>query len=160
MTAIIFAVESPLPPAAIRDALTDFSARRTELRPNLDPRFYQVHDCGETWADVTEGSAFLRGVWERDRYDWSQPDLVRITVCESNAFAPGSSWEYRIEPNAGGGSRIEVTVRRIGKGAKGRVLALLLRPFGRRIFRADLEKTLTLLSRQDTAPVGERAVVR
>jgi hypothetical protein len=29
---------------------------------------------------VTEGSAFADGVWERARYHWTKPRLVRITV--------------------------------------------------------------------------------
>ena len=95
MTTVCFTTESALSPADIRAALTDFSDRRPALWPNLDPRFYQVHDLGENWADVTEGSSFLGGIWERDRYDWSTPGVVRIDVVESNAFAPGSYWEYR-----------------------------------------------------------------
>ena len=62
---------------------------------NSRPRFYQVHQLGETTAEVTEGSAFADGVWERARYDWSAPGTVRITVPDSNAFAPGGSWTYQ-----------------------------------------------------------------
>src|SRR5215217_3611536 len=52
-------------------ALTDFGPRRPELWPNLDAKYFQLHEAGDTWAEVTEGSEFLGGVWARERYDWS-----------------------------------------------------------------------------------------
>jgi hypothetical protein len=146
MTTIQFIVESPLPPAAIRDALTDFSERRPTLWPNLDTRFYKVHYVGDTWADVTEGSSFLGGVWEHDRYDWSDPDVVHITVVESNAFSSDSFWEYRIHETANGGSHVDATVHRVGKTLKGRIVALLLGLFGRKVFLTDFQKALTRIA--------------
>jgi hypothetical protein len=73
----------------------------------------RVHDKGETWADVTEGNPWPIGVvWERIRYDWSQPDALRGTVIDSNLFMPGSTWEIRASAAADGGSRVEVTAVR------------------------------------------------
>lgn len=151
MATIHFALESATPASTLRDALTDFSERRPERWPNLDRRFYEVHSVRETQAEVTEGSSFLGGVWERDRYDWSQPHTVTITVLDSNAFARGSFWEYHIEPTVQGGSHITLTVRRSGKNAKGRFLDALLRVFGERIFRQDLERAVAQLA-QTTQP--------
>lgn len=148
MATIRFTMVSEVSAAAFLDALTDFSERRPERWPNLDRRYYTVHMLGETRADVTEGSAFLGGVWERDVYDWSRPNTVRITVLESNAFAPGSYWEYRVEPTATGGSRIAFSLRRVGRGAKGRFLDVLLRVFGRRIFRQDVQRSLARLAQE------------
>jgi hypothetical protein len=81
-----------------------------------------IHDRGETWADVTEGNPWPIGlVWERLRYDWSQPDSVRGTVIESNLFKPGSTWEIRATPHADGGSRVEIVAVRNLRG-RGRLL--------------------------------------
>jgi hypothetical protein len=156
MTTIQFTVESPLPPPRIRDALTDFSGRRPTLWPNLDPRYYRVHEVGESWADVTEGSSFLGGVWEHDRYDWSEPNTVHISVVESNAFSAESFWQYRLYETENGGSHIAATVHRVGKTIKGRIVALLLGLFGRRIFTADFEKALARIASADSAPSDDR----
>lgn len=157
MTTIHFTIESSLPPGTIVDALTDFSERRPSLWLNLDQRFYQVHDQGDTWADVTEGSSFLGGVWEHDRYDWSTPGVVRIMVIDSNAFARGSFWEYRVQGTANGASRVEATIHRAGKNLKGRVVALLLGLFGRRVFVSDFQKALAQIERAQPTSVDERA---
>jgi hypothetical protein len=50
-----------------------------------------------------------------------------------------------------GGSQIDFTVHRVGKNLKGRVLATLLRVFGRRIFRQDLDQTLKRLAEESPA---------
>ena len=78
--------ETPVPPERILAALTDFTDRRFDYWPNLDQRLYQVHATGDTWAEVTEGAAFAGGIWERGRYDWSTPGVVRLEVTDSNAF--------------------------------------------------------------------------
>jgi len=61
-------------------ALTDFSDRRPELWPNLDARFYGLLERGDTRAEVTEGTDVLGGVWARERYDWSEPGRVTLTL--------------------------------------------------------------------------------
>ena len=50
--------------------LTDFGPGRKDLFPNSADGYLRVHDQGPDWADVTEGS---NGIWERLRYDWSNP---------------------------------------------------------------------------------------
>ena len=82
-------------------ALTDFSERRPELWPDLDAKFYELHDLGDTWADVTEGTDVLGGVWARERYDWSEPGVVRLRLVEAVDFRPGTVTEYRVTPRAG-----------------------------------------------------------
>jgi hypothetical protein len=66
MTTIHFTVETHVAPERIITALTDFSPRRLQLWPNLDPRYHSVHAVTASPADVTEGSAFVGGVWERN----------------------------------------------------------------------------------------------
>ena len=150
MTVIRCSIDTPLPEDRVRAALTDFSARRSEQWPNLDPGLYQVHDRGPTWADVTEGSRFVGGIWERARYDWADPHRVTLTVIASNAFAPGSSWEYATTPRPGGGTRVDLQVNRRGRTIKGRLLAAVLRLSGRKVFCGDLTKALRRL--EQTAP--------
>jgi hypothetical protein len=142
MTTIHLTATTPVAPERIIRALTDFTPQRLQTWPNIDPRSYEVHAVHDTSADVTEGSAFFGGVWERAHYDWSQPGYIRITVQTSNTFASGSFWEYHITTGENGGSQIEFTLHRVGKGLKGRVLEMMLRVFGRRIFRQDLDQTL------------------
>jgi hypothetical protein len=135
-------VQTAIPPEALVQALTDFSPDRPKRWRNIDPAYYKVHELGNSWADVTEGSGFAGGLWERTRYDWSQPGVVTATLKESNAFAPGSYWKYQIAPDGKGGSRVTCTVLRLGKGAKGRVVATLAGLFGKRMFQKDFERML------------------
>jgi hypothetical protein len=146
MPTITFTVDTRIPPETLVQALTDFSPDRPKRWRNIDPDYYKVHGLGVGWAEVTEGSGFAGGVWERTRYDWSQPGLVTATVQESNSFAPGSFWKYHIAPDGKGGSRVTCTVLRIGKGAKGRLVATLAGLFGKRVLRKDFELMLAQLA--------------
>jgi hypothetical protein len=90
MTTILLTVTTPVAPERVMRAFTDFTPQRLHTFPNIDPRYYEVHTIQATSAEVTEGSAFLGGVWERAHYDWSQPGDITITVQASNAFTAGS----------------------------------------------------------------------
>src|SRR5665809_72272 len=69
--------KTPLPPERVLDAARDFSARRAEMWPDVHVQHLTVHEAGETWADVTEGNPWPIGlVWERLRYDCSEPGSV------------------------------------------------------------------------------------
>ncbi len=158
MVEVRFTKESTSAPERVLSAATDFSDRRLELWPTIDPKVYRVHEVGADWADVTEGSAVMGGVWARERYSWSEPGRVRAQVQESNVFRPGSSWELRVGPGRDGGSTIECVSRRLGKGPRGRLMALMLRLAGRKILAASLARTLSILEQTPAgAPVGERA---
>ena len=151
MTTIHLTVTTPVAPERIVRAFTDFTPQRLRTFPNIDPRYYQVHAVGATSAEVTEGSAFFGGVWERAHYDWSHPGEITITVQASNAFTSGSFWHYHITAGENGGSQVDFTIHRVGKNLKGHVLATLLGVFGRRIFRQDLEQTLERLAEESAA---------
>jgi hypothetical protein len=116
--------ESTAPPERVLEAARDFSPRRAEMWPDVHVEHLEVHDEGETCAEVTEGNPWPIGfVWERLRYDWSDPEAVKGTVIDSNIFKPGSTWELRAQPHDDGGSRVEVIgVRRL-RGVRGRLLA-------------------------------------
>jgi hypothetical protein len=138
-----------LTPDAVTDALTDFGPRRLELWPNLDAKLFKLHSVDGSQADVTEGSSFLGGIWERLHYDWSTPDQVRLDVLEGNATKPGSFWEYRMRRVAEDRTEVSLEVDRRGRGAKGALLVVLLRVFGKKIFAADLRKSLDLIAGAD-----------
>ena len=146
-------VTSSTPADLVLQALTDFSPRRPELWPNLSPKLYQVHSVGQTEAEVTEGSAFLGGVWERTRYDWTEPGVVLIEVEDSNAFAAGSWWRYQVEP-VGSGSRVRFQFDRRPKNLKGRLVSFLLGLGGKRVFTRSLEETLRRLGTPAAAAAG------
>lgn len=131
-----------VPPERFVAALTDFGARRGETFGNSDPGAFAVHGRGADWAEVTEGA---RGVWQRLRYDWSAPGVVRLDVLDGNAFGRGSSWEYRIAPDGRGGSTVALTVHRVPVSVPARLLDGLLWAFGPVYFGRDLRRTLARL---------------
>jgi hypothetical protein len=115
--------ETPVSPERVLEAARDFSERRAELWPDVHVEHLEVHEIGETFAEVTEGNPWPIGyVWERLRYDWSTSGSVNAAVTASNIFKAGSSWEIRATPTSGG-SRVEVIAVRHLRGFKGRLLA-------------------------------------
>ena len=80
-------------PRQVLDAITDFGPGREQVFGNSADQFLEVHDLGDTYADVTEGTG--KGdkpvSWERLRYDWSDPSRVTMKVLDSNVFSSDSS---------------------------------------------------------------------
>ena len=115
-----------LPPEDVVAALTDFSDRRPEIWPNLDPARYRLHELGATGAVVTEGSK-SPAVWARERYDWSVPGRVSWQVEESNFCRPGSGIVATVSPGRGTGSRVLIDWERIPSSLKGYLVAFAVR---------------------------------
>jgi hypothetical protein len=144
---IHFKLLSTLPPEAVLTALTDFGPSRAEVWPNIDSAHFKVHDHGPGWAEVTEGSSVAGGVWERERYSWNAATrTVAIETLDSNTWGPGSRWDYRLTPSSAGGTTIEVTVVRNGKGWKGRALGIGLSLMGAGMLRSQMEAALARIS--------------
>jgi hypothetical protein len=140
------------PPERFVCALTDFGPGRSEVWGNVDPATLAVHERGDTWAEVTEGSA-RGGIWQRLRYDWSVPGVVTLDVVDSNTFGPGSRWTYRLDPDGHGGTDIELTVVRVPTTARGRVMdAVLSHGGGRLFFARDLRRSVERLESRSGAP--------
>lgn len=137
---IRFEVQSPLEPEAVLEALTDFSERRPELWPAIDPKIYRVHEVSASSALVTEGTDVMGGIWARELYEWSGSGTVRATIQESNFWQPGGKWELVAEPRDGGGSILRVTRDRRAKNAKARLLELMMRLVGARVLARELVK--------------------
>ena len=140
---IHFNAQSTLAPDAALAALTDFGPRRSEIWPNIDGAHFKVHGQGPGWAEVTEGNSVAGGIWERERYTWDAFNhTVAVETLDSNTWGPGSRWDYRLTPGSAGGTTIDVTVVRNGKGWKGRLIGVALALAGERILRSQMERAL------------------
>jgi hypothetical protein len=136
--------EGPVPPERVVTVLTDFSEARLERWPNLRGRFV-LHELGDGWADVTEGSTVLgRAVRERGRYTWNA-GLVRLEIGDSDIRKPGSVWQYTVT-RVGEGSRIDFALEHHPRGPLGWFLAVTLPVVGRRFFGKSLAGLLRSLA--------------
>jgi hypothetical protein len=122
MSTVRFTQTTTSTPEQFVAALTDFAPGRAQLFENSADGYLEVHDQGPDWADVTEGS---RGIWERLRYDWSNPDRVVLTTTDSNMWANSSGHTYTFSRNPDGTTDVELVTVRNGKNLKGRVVGLL-----------------------------------
>lgn len=150
MARVEFDLETELNPEEVRAALLDFSDRRPEIWPELDPTAYQVYSVGATSAEIREGSARPK-VWARERYDWSDPDKVRWTVLESNFCKPGSFVEATTTPIREGRTRVHVEWFREPSSFKWRMgLATIVLTRGAPL-RSGLRKALNALAARKRA---------
>ena len=147
MARIQYEADGPVSPERFIAALTDFSDRRPDLWPGLDAKLYKVHELGDTWAEVTEGTDVRGGVWGRERYDWSQPGLVRLQLVDSADFQPGTVIEYRVTPGPAGGCHVAVDFQRIARSMRGRFVGAIVQLTGSRRFRGELRVALDRLGR-------------
>ena len=140
MPTVHFQVGTSLAPVAVIGALIDFSDRRPDLYRNIDHGHFRVHSRGPGWAEVTEGNVLA---WERNRYEWDPAKgTVTVQTIESNSWAPGSRWEYRVQPSSDGRTQVDVIVVRTPRTLRGRLIALGIPMVGTRVLRADLENVL------------------
>jgi hypothetical protein len=118
--------------------LTDFGPGRSELFGNSADESLKVHDRGPDYADVTEGS---HGIWERLRYDWSDPNRVTMTTTDSNVWGRASGHTYTLTRQPDGTTAVDVVVVREGKNFKGRVLGLVVAMVGKGVLAKALAST-------------------
>jgi hypothetical protein len=134
-------VRSPLPPEEVLRVITDFSERRAEAWPGVDLDRLGVHEVGENFADVTEGNATT---WERERYEWdASAGTVTAKTVDSNVWAEGSRWDYRIT-KVEDGSLVGVRLERYGKNLKGKLIGGLLPFAGKKVITDSLASALKL----------------
>ncbi|KAA8884946.1 hypothetical protein F3087_31775 [Nocardia colli] len=123
MATVRFHFSSTLTPAEVVRVLTDFGPTRPDQWPSIDAEHFVVHDRGDTWAEVTEGTA---AAWERARYQWNpSTHTVTITTLNSKLFGTGGGWTFHATPESTG-SRVEVELTRTPQAIKGKLLAALL----------------------------------
>lgn len=149
---VTVSAETSASPEQILAAARDFSAHRAKTWPNVEAKRLEVHERGNSWAKVTEGTMALGVFWERCRYDWSEPAQVTAAVSESNVFKPGSSWQLQAAPRSGGGSVVETTVvRDYRNGFKGTFARAVNHLGGRRLFRWFLRSALGAIEKTSEA---------
>lgn len=149
MTTIHISLQSRLAPERLLEAAHDFSARRAEVWPAVSVPRLTVHDHGDTWADVTEGTRAGPVVnWERCRYDWSHPGSVTATVIDSNVYAvPGSSWELKAEASDRGSSVEMIWAWEFSTSPRGSLFGTAFRLIGTRLFGSYAREVLDNLQR-------------
>ncbi|MEU1205871.1 hypothetical protein [Nocardia sp. NPDC005825] len=139
MAVIRFHLISTLSPAEVMDVLTDFGPTRPDVWPSIDTEHFVVHDRGENWAEVTEGTS---AAWERARYDWTPGgDTVTVTTLDSKLFGAGGGWVFRITPDLPG-CRVDVELTRAPQAFKAKLLAALLPLVGPSSLRKSLATPL------------------
>jgi len=144
-------IETSASSEAVRAALLDFSDRRPEIWPGIDPSLYEVYAVGDTFADVQEGSKMPgTSIWAKEHYDWSTSGLVTWTVQESNFCAPGSYVSAAIAPRRDGGSRIHVIWNRTPTSMVGRLATVMIQLTGGKPIAASMRKALDKLERPPT----------
>jgi hypothetical protein len=119
--------------------LTDFGPGRGQLFGNSTDEYLVVHARGDHDADVTEGSS---GIWERLRYDWSNPHHVVLTTTDSNIWGGRSGHTYDFTRQPDGTTAVDVTVVRDGKNLKGRLLGLAVGAVGKGVLAKAFANTV------------------
>ena len=136
-------------PEEILAGLTDFGPGRSKIFPNSADGYLKVHDQSQASADVTEGS---KGIWERLRYDWSDPRRITMTTTDSNLWGGNSSHTYTLTPRPDGTTDVDVVVVRDGKNLKGRLTALVVAAGGKRVLGSALATTVKAIEARNSQP--------
>lgn len=153
MATVHFTETTTATPEQFLAGLTDFGPGRQELFGNSADSYLKVHEQGPTSADVTEGS---RGIWERLRYDWSDPHRVVMTTVDSNTWGGASGHTYTLTPQPDGTTRVQVDVVREGKNLKGKAVGLLVGSVGKGVLRKALKDTIKAIEARNQ-PTGGAA---
>ena len=132
--------------------LTDFGPGRSKLLGNSADEYLKVHDSGPSQADVTEGSG---GIWERLRYDWSDPNHVVLTTTDSNTWGGSSGHTYTFTRRSDGLTDIDLVTIRDGKNLKGRLLGLVLGTIGKGVLEKAFLNSVKAIEARNSA-AGER----
>src|SRR5260221_4762289 len=108
--------------------LTDFGPGRSKLFGNSADEYLKVHSQGPWQAEVTEGSV---SIWERLKYDWSDPNHVVLTTTDSNLWGGASGHTYTFTRHPNGTTDIDAVVVRDGKNLREWVLGFVLGTVGK-----------------------------
>ena len=128
MATLHFEATTTATPEQFVAALTDFGPGRSKIFENSADDDLKVHSQGPTEADVTEGSS---GIWERLRYDWSNPNRVVLTTTDSNTWGGNSGHTYALTRLPDGKTKVDYTVVRDGKTLKGKLLGVVVDTVGK-----------------------------
>jgi hypothetical protein len=134
--------------------LTDFGPGRAKLFGNSADEYLKVHSRGPSQADVTEGSS---GIWERLRYDWSDPNHVVLTTTDSNMWGGASGHTYTFTRRPDGLTDIDLIVVRDGKNLKGQLLGLVVGTIGKRVLKKAFENSVKAIEARNSAARAARS---
>ena len=148
MSTIHFHYTTTSTPEQFLDGLTDFGPGRSKLFGNSADDYLVVHHRGPSEADVTEGSG---GVWERLRYDWSNPRRVIMKTIDSNVWGGRSGHTYTFTRQADGQTRLDAVVVREGKNIKGRLLGFVLGTVGKQVLAKAFANTIKAIEARNGA---------
>ncbi|RYX79334.1 hypothetical protein EON76_01265 [bacterium] len=150
MPSLVIKVKTSITARQFLDALTNFEVDRGAVWGNSQSSHLIVHEVGADMADVTEGSKIFGGVWERLRYDWSNPACIELRTTESNVWANGSGWRYEIEElKNGSGTLIIATVTRFPNSKKGYLLLLFVGSIGKPLIKRGFWQTIRTIERRN-----------
>ena len=154
MPTIHFHQITKLTPQQYVAGLTDFGPDRSKLFGNSADEYLKVHQRSRTQADVTEGSG---GIWERLRYDWSDPNHVVLTTSDSNVWGGASGHTYTFTRQPDGTTDIDVVVIREGKNLKGQLLGLVLGTIGKGVLPRAFSSSVKAIEVRNGVAMGNRA---
>ena len=154
MSTIHFKQTTTSTPEQFIAGLTDFGPGRSKLFGNSADEYLKVHEKSSRYADVTEGSG---GIWERLRYDWSDPNRVVLTTTDSNLWGGRSGHTYTFMRQPNGTTDVDVVIVREGKNFKGRALGIFLGIVGKGYLEKTFGKTLKAIeARNYGVSAGEK----
>jgi hypothetical protein len=148
MSTLHFHQTTTLTPDQYIAGLTDFGPGRSKLFARSADDYLKVHERGGSQADVTEGSG---GIWERLRYDWSDPNRVVLKTTDSNLWGGGSGYTYTFTRRPNGTTDIDVVIVREGKNLKGRMLGFVLGTVGRSALEKPFENSVKAIEARNGA---------
>jgi hypothetical protein len=153
MSTIHFSQTTTLTPEQYLAGLTDFGPGRSKTFGNSADDYLKVHSKGINDADVTEGPG---GIWERLRYDWSDPNRIVLTTTDSNVGRRVRLlFTFPREPN--GTRAVDVVIVREGKNLKGKVLALILGTVGRSVLKKAFENSVRAIEARNNGAAAKAA---
>lgn len=133
-------------------ALTDFSDGRRHVWPNSQPEYLIIHESGDTWSEVTEGSGVFGGAWERTRYDWSNVLHITVKTVDSNIWTDESGWVYKLVVNDDATTTITASITRYPRSAKARLLLVFVGTIGRPLLKKQFRNTIKTIEEKYRAP--------
>jgi hypothetical protein len=150
MAKFVVGLDTAATPDQVRDALIDFTERRTEIWKGLSKKKFEVYEQGEQHAIVREGND-RPDVWARERYDWSKPGVVRWDVIESNFCNPGSYVQVSFDHGANGGTHAEIEWSRTGSNTFGKMVVAMMKVVGPMIIKGYIRKSLDAYAKDGAA---------
>ena len=139
MATIHFKLTTTATPEQFIAGLTDFGPGREKIFGNTADSYLKVHEKDSNSADVTEGTS---SIWERLKYDWSNPKHIVLTTTDSNLWGGSSGHTYTLTPQPNGTTDVDVVIVREGKNFKGRMFGLFVGIVGKGVLEKAFAQSL------------------